>query len=122
VVVRWADRLRAEGEEPDPRFTLANERTFLAWVRTALALVAGGIGLEAFVPPLAVPGMRQVLAVALVLLGAAVSASAFHRWWRAERAIRVGDPLPPPRLAPVLAYGVGAVALIGVVLLLVAQA
>lgn len=67
----WAERVRAEGQEPDPRFTFANERTFLAWVRTALALVAGGIGLEAFVPPLAVPGLRQALAVVLVLLGAA---------------------------------------------------
>ena len=66
--------MQAEGEEPDPRFTLANERTFLAWVRTALALVAAGIGLETFVPPLAVPGLRQALAVGLALLGAAVSA------------------------------------------------
>jgi len=48
--VRWVAGPGDEGEEPDPRFTLANERTFLAWVRTALALVAGGIGLEAFVP------------------------------------------------------------------------
>ena len=70
----------AEGEEPDPRFTLANERTFLAWIRTALALVAAGIGLEAFVPPLAVPGLRQALAVCLALLGAGVSATAFRRW------------------------------------------
>ena len=31
-----------DGEEPDYRFTLANERTFLAWVRTALGLLAGG--------------------------------------------------------------------------------
>lgn len=119
-MARWAERLRAEGSEPDPRFTFANERTFLAWVRTALALVAGGIGLEVFAPPLAVPGLRQVLAVGLVLLGAAVSASAFGRWARAERAMRVGEPLPVPRLAPVLAYGVAVAAMVGVVLLVVA--
>jgi putative membrane protein len=34
---------RHEGTEPDYRFTLANERTFLAWIRTALALLAGGV-------------------------------------------------------------------------------
>jgi putative membrane protein len=119
-VSRWAERLRAEGEEPDPRFTFANERTFLAWLRTSLALVAGGIGLEAFVPPLAVPGLRQVLAIALVLLGVAASGTAFRRWAKAERALRVGEALPAPTLAPLLGYGIAAVALIGVVLLVLA--
>jgi putative membrane protein len=119
----YAARVREQpGAEPDARFTLANERTFLAWIRTALALVAGGIGLEAFVPRLAVPGLRQVLAVSLVLLGSAVSAGAYGRWVRVERALRLGEPLPPSRLAPVLAYGIAAVALVTVVLLVVEQA
>jgi putative membrane protein len=112
--------MRSEGREPDARFTLANERTFLAWVRTALALIAAGIGLEAFVPSLAVPGLRQALAVGLVLLGAGVSATAFRRWLQAQRAMRLGEPLPVPGLAPVLAYGVAAVAVVAVVLLVVA--
>jgi putative membrane protein len=120
--VGWVERLRAEGTTPDPRFTLANERTFLAWIRTALALVAGGIGLEAFLPELAVPGLRQLLAIGLVLLGSAVSATAFGRWVRAERAMRRGEPLPVPRLAPLLGAGVAVVALATVVLLVVAQA
>ncbi len=119
--MRWADRLRAEGTEPDPRFTLANERTFLAWIRTALALVAGGIGLEAFLPELAVPGLRQALAIGLVLLGSAVSATAFGRWARTERAMRLGEPLPVPRLAPVLGAGVAVMGLATVVLLVVAR-
>ena len=113
--------MRAEGHEPDPRFTLANERTFLAWLRTALALIAGGIGLEAFVPALAVPGLRQALALCLVLLGAAVSATAFGRWRRTQRAMRVGEPLPVPRLGPVLAYGTAVVALVTVVMLVLAE-
>ena len=119
--MRWVEGPGDEGDEPDPRFTLANERTFLAWVRTALALVAGGIGLEAFVPRLAVPGLRQVLAVCLVLLGTAVSATAWSRWVRTQRAMRIGAPLPLPRLAPVLAFGIAAIALIAVVLLVVTE-
>ena len=119
--MRWVAGPGDEGEEPDPRFTLANERTFLAWVRTALALVAGGIGLEAFVPRLAVPGLRQVLAVCLVLLGTAVSATAWSRWVRTQRAMRLGAPLPVPRLAPLLGFGIASIALITVVLLVVAE-
>ena len=119
--VRWLAGPGEAGSEPDPRFTLANERTFLAWIRTALALVAGGIGLEAFVPRLAVPGLRQVLAVCLVLLGSAVSASAWTRWVRTQRAMRLGAPLPAPGLAPLLAFGIAAIALVAVVLLIVAD-
>jgi len=119
--VRWVEGPGVEGQEPDPRFTLANERTFLAWIRTSLALVAGGIGLEAFVPRLAVPGLRQVLSVCLVLLGTAVSATAWSRWVRTQRAMRLGAPLPVPRLAPLLSFGIAAIALITVVLLVVTQ-
>ena len=119
--MRWVSGPGDEGDEPDPRFTLANERTFLAWIRTSLALVAGGIGLEAFVPRLAVPGLRQVLSVCLVLLGTAVSATAWSRWVRTQRAMRLGAPLPVPRLAPLLSFGIAAIALITVVLLVVTQ-
>ena len=121
VAKRWPGWVYDEGEDPDPRFTFANERTFLAWIRTSLALVAGGIGLEAFVPRLAVPGLRQVLSVCLVLLGTAVSATAWSRWVRTQRAMRLGAPLPVPRLAPLLSFGIAAIALITVVLLVVTQ-
>ncbi len=117
----WPARLRERGSDPDPRFSFANERTFLAWIRTALALLAAGIGLEAFAPPLAVPGLRQVLAAMLVLVGVAISGTAFRRWLRAEEAMRERRPLPPPRLAPWLAYGTSAIALAVFVLLVVAN-
>lgn len=117
----WPDRLRARGEDPDPRFSFANERTFLAWIRTALALLAAGIGLEAFAPELAVPGLRQVLAGLLVLSGIAVSGLAFRRWLHGEQAMRERRPLPPPRLAPWISYGVAGVALAVFVLLVVAN-
>lgn len=117
----WAARLRENGEDPDPRFSFANERTFLAWIRTALALLAAGIGLEAFGPELAVPGLRQVLAGLLVLSGISVSGLAFRRWLRSEQAMRERRPLPPPRVAPWLSYGVAGVALAVFVLLVVAN-
>jgi putative membrane protein len=81
------------GEEPDARFTLANERTFLAWFRTALALAAGGAALHA----LSFPGstwLHALLEVGLILLGAVICAFAFVRWARVERAMRLHQGLP----------------------------
>jgi putative membrane protein len=120
-VTRWPARLRESGTDPDPRFSFANERTFLAWIRTALALMAAGIGLEAFAPTLAVPGLRQVLAALLVIAGMATSALAFRRWLRGEQAMREGRSLPPPTIAPWLSYGVAVVALAAFVLVVVAN-
>ncbi|HEY7592646.1 MAG TPA: DUF202 domain-containing protein [Actinophytocola sp.] len=119
--MRWTARLRDSGEDPDPRFSFANERTFLAWIRTALALVAAGIGLEAFAPDLAIPGVRQVLAALLVLAGIGTSAMAFRRWLRSEQAMRERRALPAPAVAPWLSYGVAAVALALFVLVVVAN-
>ncbi len=81
------------GDEPDPRFTLANERTFLAWVRTALAMLAGGVALHALNTP-GPHGLRTVLAVGLIVLGAGLSVFSFVRWARVERAMRLRQPLP----------------------------
>lgn len=117
---RWPRRLYQDGEEPDPRFTLANERTFLAWIRTALALMAGGVGVEALNAVAAEPSdLRVVLAVALLLAGVLCSATAFTRWVATERALRRGRPLPAPRLAPALGYGLGLIGVAACVLLFV---
>ena len=115
---RWFSGLLAHGEDPDPRFTLANERTFLAWIRTSLALLAAGIGLEAFVIDLP-EGLRRGLAALLIVLGAVLAVGSFTRWLATERALREHRSLPPPGLAPVLAAGIGltALALLGLVLL-----
>ena len=45
-------RVHEEGVTPDYRFSLANERTFLAWLRTGLALVGGGFAVDQFLPRL----------------------------------------------------------------------
>lgn len=90
------------GNEPDPRFTLANERTYLAWVRTALAFLAGGIALEAFAVD-AFPGaLRTVLAVLVISTGMAISLGATFRWIRVERSLRRSRPLPVPLIVPLL--------------------
>lgn len=87
---RW---VYGQGEEPDPRFTLANERTFLAWVRTALAMLAGGVALHALALP-STEWIRTTLAVLLVVLGGLVTLLALVRWARVERAIRTRQALP----------------------------
>lgn len=81
------------GEEPDPRFTLANERTFLAWVRTTLAMLAGAVGLHSLGFP-ETDWLRGVLVVVLALFGGLLTALSFVRWARVERAMRLREPLP----------------------------
>ncbi|KNH18017.1 membrane protein [Arthrobacter sp. ZBG10] len=106
---RMAERLLPGGEEPDPRFTLANERTFLAWIRTSLALLAGGIAIEAFTEDLFVVPVRKGLAMILLLMGILLSAGSAVRWLRVERSMRNKAPLPLPLVVPLLA-GAGALA------------
>ncbi|MFP3460112.1 DUF202 domain-containing protein [Arthrobacter globiformis] len=104
-----AERLLPGGTEPDPRFTLANERTFLAWIRTSLALLAGGIAIEAFASELFVESLRKGLASVLLILGMLLSAGSAVRWLRVERSMRSKEPLPLPMIVPLLA-GAGALA------------
>lgn len=106
---RLHQRLLAGGSEPDPRFSLANERTFLAWIRTALALMAGAIALEAFAMDAFNPQIHKLLVVTLLLLGILLSAMASIRWLQVERALRNRMPLPIPLLIPLLSLGGSAV-------------
>jgi putative membrane protein len=98
-------RLFPDGEEPDPRFTLANERTFLAWMRTALAFIAGGVGIEALPASVMSPGLRTVAALAAIATGILLAAGSAVRWLRIERAMRRNEPLPVPSIVPVLSAG-----------------
>lgn len=106
----FAARLLQGGAEPDPRFTLANERTFLAWIRTALALLAGGIAVEAFTSDIFIPQVRKLVAILLLMLAMIVGIVAAIRWLRVERAMRHKTPLPLTLLVPVLALGGAVVA------------
>ena len=90
---RWPSWVYGGGTEPDQRFSLANERTFLAWIRTSLALLAGGVALDT-VDIDGPRGLQTVLAVALVLLGLGCAIASWARWARTERAMRHHLPLP----------------------------
>ncbi|MGH3413276.1 MAG: YidH family protein [Marmoricola sp.] len=90
---RWPGWVYDTGDEPDYRFSFANERTFLAWIRTALALIAGGVGLDAITLPIST-ALQTVLAALLVLLGVLCAAASWLRWAAAERAMRRATPLP----------------------------
>lgn len=113
-----AGRLLNGGSEPDARFTLANERTFLAWIRTSLALLAGGIAVEAFTVDVFDPDVRKVVAILLLLQSMIIAAAACFRWLSVERAMRRRVPLPLPILAPLLALGGTAVAAVVLVFVL----
>ncbi|MBT2369584.1 DUF202 domain-containing protein [Streptomyces sp. ISL-10] len=107
-------RIREEGETPDYRFSLANERTFLAWIRTALALIGGGFAVDQFLPDLRW-GVRAGLALALIGTGAACAVRAVNHWVRCERAMRRGEDLPVSRFPALLALLVAVVSLAMVV-------
>lgn len=107
---------RSVGEDPDYRFTLANERTFLAWVRTALALAAAGLAAIHLIPE---AFGSELLGLSLLALAFLTAASAYRRWFRTEVAMRRGEPLPPSRLPQVVAYAVAAVAFVAALLFVI---
>lgn len=111
-------RWQQEGQEPDYRFSLANERTFLAWIRTALALLAGGVLLEQFATNMEPRIAVVALAVALATVAAALSAGAYLRWRSNEIAMRHARPLPANRVIPLLAMALLLVAAATALLLL----
>ena len=109
-----------EGHEPDPRFTFANERTFLAWSRTALALVVAGLGIVQLLPPFpGVPVGRHLLGVPLIVLGAVLAIVAYGEWVRNQRALRRGDPLPRSVMPWILAATIAGMAIISAIVLLI---
>jgi putative membrane protein len=109
-----------DGTEPDVRFTFANERTFLAWSRTALALIVAGLGIVQLLPPFPkVPWGRHVLGVPLIVFGAVVAMAAYREWVRNQRALRHGQPLPATVLPKLLAIVVTVMAVISATVVLV---
>lgn len=85
------------GKTPDYRFTLANERTFLAWIRTALAFMAGAVGIEQFTSQMSPPGLKIALVLLLLSVGALMGFVAWRRWRKNEYAMRMEQDLPYTR-------------------------
>lgn len=111
--------LKEIGSDPDPRFTFANERTFLAWNRTALALIGGGLAVAQFVHHVSTPA-RIAIALALIALGAVIAATSYRRWEANERALRLRRSLPLSRLPGMLAAGIGLIAVLVGILVVIA--
>lgn len=120
---RWTGRRRRVdldevGGEPDYRFSLANERTFLAYVRTAFALDAGGLALVQFLDAVGSDPLRKTAGLVLIALGLVVALAGYWRWRGNQIAMRRGEPLPQSPLAAVLAGVVALVSVLAMVLVL----
>ena len=106
-------------QEPDYRFTLANERTFLAWIRTALALIAGGVAVVQLVPAFGFPWVRHALGLVLCGGGGLLAALAVGRWQRVQAAMRRGDDMPPSRMPVILGVAILIIAILMLIVLFV---
>lgn len=101
----WFDphEIRESGTTPDYRFSLANERTFLAWIRTGLALIAGGLAIAQFLSPLSSRVLTQAMAIVPIAFGGFIALRAVDHWIRCEIAMRHNRPLPASRFPALLA-------------------
>jgi putative membrane protein len=107
-----APKWRQSGQEPDYRFSLANERTFLAWIRSALAMMAGGVVLVQFATPLSPRWLVVWTGVALTVLAGLMAVLAYRQWRANEIAMRHARPLPPSVASAVVAAWVAVVAVV----------
>jgi putative membrane protein len=118
AATRRERELEDVGTEPDARFTFANERTFLAWNRTALALIAAGLAAAQFLQ-FNLHGLRLIIAVPLIVLGAVLAIASYLHWEDNERAIRLRKPLRYSWMPRALTLGIAVIALVGGILAVV---
>jgi putative membrane protein len=105
-------------QDPDVRFSYANERTFLAWIRTSLGLVTAGLAITELLPPFSLEGGRKLIGLPLIALGVVVALLSFRHWQGNERAMRARRALPKSVLPQVSAVVVSIVAVIGLALVI----
>jgi putative membrane protein len=107
------------GSEPDARFTFANERTFLAWSRTSLALIVAGLGIVQLLPPFPhVSWGRHLIGVPLIVLGATVAIAGYTEWLMNQRALRRGDPIPRSVVPTILTVTITSIGILSAIVLL----
>lgn len=113
--------LQSVGTDPDYRFTFANERTFLAWLRTGLALLAGAVALASLVHDFGPQSLRITITIFLLILALVVTVGAYGRWDRAERALRENRSLPSDPLPRLVAAGAGITVVAAAILVFLAE-
>lgn len=99
--------------EPDPRFLLANERTYLAWVRTSLALLAAAAAVTAVDLPMSLT-VQRLMATVLAVIGMASALEGWRSWRRRDAALYANEPIAPARATTLIT---GGLFLVGVVLI-----
>ncbi len=103
------------GTEPDPLYSLANERTYLSWLRLAVTLLAAAVAIDRLF--LEHPWFgSEILALGLVAIALGACGLGVRRWWATELALRLRRPLPGFG-APLLGAVAAALVAGGVVLL-----
>jgi putative membrane protein len=108
------DEIGEEREELDPRLHYANERTFLAWIRTSLALITAGLVVTQLLPAFRITGGRRLVGLPLIVLGTYLAIASFRQWDHNETAMRARRPLPRSYLPVIVAGGVAVVAVVAV--------
>jgi len=99
-------------EEPDYRYSLANERTYLAWVRTSLALIAGGIAIRIFLSDVGGSDLLVVAAIGFTALGGVLAVTSFRHWRQVQQAMSERVDLPTQRGPLILTVGMVVLALV----------
>jgi len=97
---------KAEKLDVDVRFLLSNERTLLAWIRTALTIQAGGIALSAF------NRHSPFVGVVILFLGALVALIGYRRYQVADQSIRAGHLPPADTSQTMQVYGLAILAVL----------
>jgi putative membrane protein len=104
-----SDESRPE-RDVDPRLRYANERTFLAWIRTSLALMTAGLAITQLLPAFRVPGARRMIGLPLIALGVWACAAAYRQWQVNERTMEEGESVGQSRLPFYVAAAVAVIA------------
>jgi len=103
------------GHDVDPRFSLANERTYLAWIRTALAMIVGGV-VAAKALDFHHEIVRWAIAAPPIVAGALLALEGHRRWHAYEAAMRQAQPLNTGRHLLTVAVAVASYALVVLIL------